>query len=353
MRRISCAVLAFVVGGAVMAGVARAKDADAMVQDIEGIKQPVLDQTKRGDQAYVQEYMKTYTAFLQARADAIKAFVDAYPTDARAGKMRAERWMILARAGKMDEAQAEVDAYLKDPGHAGDAEALFMAAQLSVAKNEQAPGGDKATMTAAVERFIKSAPKDDRGAQLLYGTASDTSTPEGRAVAARIVKEYPGSFMAREMQGKLRLADAVGKPFELSFADAISGKAVDMKGLKGKVVVVDFWATWCGPCVGEMPAMKERYAKYKGQGVEFIGVSLDEKEGGLAKLKEFVATNGITWPQYYQGNGWESDFSSSWGIMSIPSVFVVDAEGNLATADGRGKLDALIPELIAKRDQGK
>ena len=68
-------------------------------------------------------------------------------------------------------------------------------------------------------------------------------------------------------------------------------------------MVVDFWATWCGPCVAEMPAMKKLYAEYKDKGVEFIGVSLDHKEGGLGQLKAFVAKEGIPWPQYYQGDG--------------------------------------------------
>ena len=125
---------------------------------------------------------------------------------------------------------------------------------------------------------------------------------------------------------------------------------MSIKALKGKVVVIDFWATWCGPCIAEMPKMKELYAKYKDKGVEFIGVSLDQpkEKGGLDKLKEYVKKNDIQWPQYYQGNFWQSAFSSSWGINSIPTMFIVDAEGKLASVHARGRLDELIPDLLKK-----
>lgn len=96
--------------------------------------------------------------------------------------------------------------------------------------------------------------------------------------------------------------------------------------------------------------MKRLYAELKPQGVEFIGISLDksEAEGGLTSLKDFVAKNDIQWPQYYQGNYWDSEFSASWGINSIPAVFVVDQQGNLYSTDARGKLDKLVPELLKK-----
>ncbi len=168
----------------------------------------------------------------------------------------------------------------------------------------------------------------------------------------RILADYPDSNSASSIKGVRRQREAVGKPFELEFTDAVSGSTISMKDLKGKVVVVDFWATWCGPCVAEMPTMKKIYSEYHDKGVEFIGVSLDQpkEQGGLDSLKKYVKENAIGWPQYYQGKGWESEFSRSWGINAIPCMFVVDTKGNLYSIEARGKLETMIPKLLKDKD---
>ena len=158
------------------------------------------------------------------------------------------------------------------------------------------------------------------------------------ALEDRIARDFPDSPYVKSIKGDRHQRESIGKPFNLEFTDAIKGYTVSTRNLKGKVLVIDFWATWCGPCVAEMPHMKELYAKYHDQGVEFIGVSLDwpEKRGGLENVKKFVKENQVPWPQFYQGNGWESEFSQGWGISAIPTIFLVNSTGNLCSIPERG-----------------
>ena len=172
------------------------------------------------------------------------------------------------------------------------------------------------------------------------------------ALLERLTQGVPGFRVRSEcFKGRTARRESIGKPFDLEFTDAIDGSTVSMKNLKGKVVVIDFWATWCGPCVAEMPKMKELYAKYRDQGVEFIGVSLDQpkEQGGLDSLKKFVKENGIEWPQYYQGNTGTASSPSPGASTRFPACSWSTPRASSISVEARGKLEKMIPELLEKK----
>ena len=227
----------------------------------------------------------------------------------------AERWESTPPGGpQVDGAIKEIDDVL---AHTKidklKVEGTYFKAQAKLFKDRH-HGVDKLDTT-AIDAFIQLAPKDPRAGRLIYIAAMSASDPKTKAAPEdRILKDYPNSQFTAMIKVARPQREGVGKLFELEFTDASSGSTISRSALKGKVVVVDFWATWCGPCVAELPAMKKLYEKFHGQGVEFLGVSLDQPKelGGLDALKKFVKEQEIRWPQYYQGKGWESDFSKSW-----------------------------------------
>ena len=336
IARRSFAALVAVGLAAPAVAVAADRPADEIVKEIGAVPRPTsLEEAK---------------ASMARKAELIAELARAHPGDARLPKLLPQRWVGLYLNDKADDAAGEIDEAL------ARTDKKEQKIEWNSLKAELLSEGEKAQPAAAMraaEEVIKLAPKSPQIPMLLAGLA-DVDDPAVRDKVADLVhKDYPEGFAADAVKASRKQRGAIGKPFELEFTDAIKGSTVSIKGLKGKVVVIDFWATWCGPCVAEMPTMKKLYAEYKDKGVEFLAVSLDEPkdEGGLDKLKKFVADKEIGWPQYYQGNGWKSEFSKGWGINSIPCVFIVDADGNLYSTKARGKLEKLIPELLAKRDK--
>lgn len=150
--------------------------------------------------------------------------------------------------------------------------------------------------------------------------------------------------MVQEVQAKEdRMANLKTKPVDLKFT-AVDGQAVDLAQLRGKVVLVDFWATWCPPCREEVPNVVATYKKYHDQGFEIVGISLDkDKDALLAFTKE----QGMVWPQYFDGQGWQNKISTGFEINSIPAMWLIDKKGMLVTTDGREDLAGQVEKLLA------
>lgn len=139
------------------------------------------------------------------------------------------------------------------------------------------------------------------------------------------------------------LMPGVGDEMKIAFTD-LNGKGVDLAKMTDKVVLVDFWATWCGPCVAEMPNVIAAYHQHKEKGFEVIGISLDEDK---AAVEKFVADNQMPWPQYFDGKGWENELVKHFGIRGIPATFLVGKGGKIIASNLRGaELETAIKKAL-------
>ena len=120
------------------------------------------------------------------------------------------------------------------------------------------------------------------------------------------------------------------------------GNPLSVSKYEDKVVLVEFWATWCGPCVAELPNIIKAYNKHHSNGFEVIGISLDQDE---QKLKSFLKAKEIPWVQYFDGKGWQNKLAAKYGIDRVPATFLLDRQGKII---GQGLRGEALEEALTK-----
>ena len=198
----------------------------------------------------------------------------------------------------------------------------------------------------AIEQFIQNEPASPA---TYFAVKYLFQKPASKLIliaADKMGKELPNSLYTKNL---VSLAANIGPTVEGAIAPEISlktpeGEILALSSLRGKVVLIDFWASWCGPCRKENPNVKKIYEKYKDQGFEIYAVSLDNNE---AQWKGAIAKDGLAWKHVSELLGWKGTVSRAYGVGSIPQTFLLDKEGRIVKTGFRShELESLIQPLL-------
>ena len=236
-----------------------------------------------------------------------------------------------------------------DPKEASDAKSWTLLNRW-VAVRTQASEQEK--LAGEFTALAKTQPANGMIAQAASLMIESAATPALGEQIEKTVADELRSEQAMELTqtlaAKRRFKALEGKPFVIE-GPTLDGAKFSTAGWKGKVVLVDFWATWCPLCMAEFPSVKKTYAQYRGKGLEIVGVCWDRKP---EDAKAFLAKNAdATWPQLYNLASPDRPLlREQFGIESLPVMFLIDRKGIVRSVNGFANYKELIPKLLAEQE---
>jgi thiol-disulfide isomerase/thioredoxin len=310
--------------------------------DFAGVGRDEIDQV-------IGRFLKEYDA-------ALTQFLTRYPDDARRWDARLLRAQVVSvqhrlegREGESAVAGQVLQGIIDDKDAPSEIKAGARFQLIDTHARRLTPDSSKEEFVAVERRvaeFLKEHPGDERQALMQYLQIQLTDQIDPEKVEPLLQKAANSDHpeLVAEAKRRLRVLELKKEPLELKFT-AVDGRQVDLEKLRGKVVLIDFWASWCMPCIVDLPNIIAAYDRYQERGFEVIGISLDRSKDELLALSQEAK---IKWPQYFDGKGWESELTRRFGVIALPTQWLVDKKGYLRTTEVYGNLNAEIEKLLAE-----
>ncbi len=334
------------------------------------LRPPEEWRTREPNAEEVAGFQKQVREAAQSFANKAREFIERFPTNENVGDARITVVHALTHAVAAGDADAEkqIGAYvasvLADKSIPEDNRAgvLLYAGNAALMKRvgmrlftegmSKLDGEFETASVEAARAALKQFPTNSMIYTMLVAIAQRSERERQRELATDILNAPGAPPGAKTLAGHLLKGTRpyqVGKPLDIRFT-ALDGREVDLAKLTGRVVLVEFWATTCGPCIAEMPAVKAAYEKFHERGFEVVAISLDDKESAL---RRFINDKALPWPQHFDGKGWENRFALQYGIFSIPTMWLVDKRGNLRETDIRFDLEEPIKSLLDEPESAR
>ena len=195
--------------------------------------------------------------------------------------------------------------------------------------------------------FLHDYPDDPRGSSMQVRRA-DLLARSDPAKVRPLLDELSASDnpkVAAAARGRIAQI-ALGKaPLDWKFT-ALDGREIDFDQMRGRVILIDYWASWCPDCLRALPQVLAVYRKYHDQGFEVVGISLDNDQDALVA---FLKKHDMPWPEYFDGKGWQSDLVTRYGVGGIPEMWIVDRDGRVSAAGVQPEeIDGMVAGLLGR-----